>query len=329
MKITSLLFTLVLLCAIPAFGQTPDARPASDADFKIALPIHPGQLSWRADGFKIVELSAKSKGQEIGLRGTNDSDRLTFLGFLFLVPEQAPLTSEKCRAGILEEQKKNPTLKMLMTAEEKSSGTIPVAIATYSTHGKNGKTWYSVRGFVAEGDICGDLEIYSQDAINADDPELNKIFGSYQLDPGYVPVFNDMLLYAQILYRHQMYKAAGPIFEAALAKLGDDPAQQTMRRATTDQAGMSYGIAGDIPKARAIFVSAIAKDPDYPLYYYNLACADAEEKKLGDARVHLQQAFARKQNMIPGETFPDPTKDGSFLPYKNDKDFWTFVEQLH
>ncbi|MGA7191749.1 MAG: hypothetical protein WBY66_24855 [Candidatus Acidiferrales bacterium] len=142
-----------------------------------------------------METSAKSKGQEIGLRGADESGRLTFLGFLFLVPEQAPLTSEKCRAGILEEQKKNPTLKMSMTAEEKNSRTIPVAIATYSTHGKDGKTWYSVRGFVAEGDICGDLEFYSQDAIHLDDPDLKRIFENYQLDPGYVPAFNDMLFY--------------------------------------------------------------------------------------------------------------------------------------
>ena len=102
-----------------------------------------------------------------------------------------------------------------------------------------------------------------------------------------------------------------------------------MRRVTTDEAGMAYGMSGDIPKARAIFQAALAKDPDYPLYYYNLACADAEEKKLADARVHLQQAFDHKANVIPGETMPDPTKDGSFLPYQHDNDFWNFVKSLH
>ena len=101
-----------------------------------------------------------------------------------------------------------------------------------------------------------------------------------------------------------------------------------MRRVATDQAGMAYGISGDTAKARSIFESAIAKDPNYPMYYYNLACADAQEKKLADARIHLQQAFARKGNMLPGEVFPDPSKDDSFLPYRNDKDFWKFVESL-
>jgi hypothetical protein len=71
------------------------------------------------------------------------------------------------------------------------------------------------------------------------------------------------LLYAQILYEHEMYKAAAPIFEQALTKLGDDQSQSTMRRVTTDQAGMSYGMSGDISKARAIFEAAVAKDPDY------------------------------------------------------------------
>ena len=97
----------------------------------------------------------------------------------------------------------------------------------------------------------------------------------------------------------------------------------------TDQAGIAYGSAGDIPEARALFNAAIAADPDYPMYYYNLACADAEEKKLADARTHLQQAFARKANVIQGETMPDPAKDDSFLPYRDNKEFWTFVQSLH
>ncbi len=91
---------------------------------------------------------------------------------------------------------------------------------------------------------------------------------------------------------------------------------------------MAYRMAGNIPKARALFEAAIAKDPEYPLYYYNLACADAEGKNLADARTHLRQAFARKANVIRGETMPDPSKDDSFLPYRDNKEFWTFVESL-
>jgi hypothetical protein len=62
------------------------------------------------------------------------------------------------------------------------------------------------------------------------------------------------------------------------------------------------------------------------MYYYSLACADAEEKKLGDTRRHLQAAFARKVNVLPGESMPDPTQDDLFLPHRRNKDLWTFLE---
>jgi tetratricopeptide (TPR) repeat protein len=314
---------------IPAFGQNSSSQSPSDITFKISLPGQPGQLQWHTSGFKIIETSAKSKGQEIGLRGKDESGRLGFLAFLFLVPAQAPLSSAKCRDGALAEEKDNPTLKILATPRTEDSKNIPVALATYSNQRRDGKKEFTVRGFVATGDICGDLQFYSEKTINSEDPDLKTIFESYRLDPNYIPQFKDVLLYAQILYRHEMYQAAAPFFEQALSMVADDQGQQTMRRVTTDQAGMSYGLAGNIPKARAILEAAIAKDPDYPLYYYNLACADAEEKKLADARVHLQEAFARKANMIPGEKIPEPTKDDSFLPYRNDKDFWSFLETLH
>ncbi|MGB8128889.1 MAG: hypothetical protein WCG81_03785 [Candidatus Angelobacter sp.] len=120
------------------------------------------------------------------------------------------------------------------------------------------------------------------------------------------------------------------MFEKALAKVSEDHGQsaKTMQRVITDQAGMSYGMSGNISRARAIFKKAVAADPDYPLYYYNLACADAEEHNLAGAKKHLQEAFDRKANVIPGESMPDPAKDDSFLPYRNNKDFWAFVEGL-
>jgi tetratricopeptide (TPR) repeat protein len=309
------------------FSQT----KSNDGDFTLALPSHPGRLQWHAEGFKIIESSAKANGSEIGIRGKDASGRLTFLGFLFLVPAQAQLTSVKCRDSAMEEEKKaNPSLRIIANTETTRSDGQQLASVRYISQGRGGETKFMMRGFVATGDLCGDLEFYSDASIAADDPELTKVFASYQLDPAYSPLFGDSFLYAQILYEHHAFKAAAPLFEQALTKLKDSgaPESKTMRRVATDQAGMAYGMSGNIPKARMIFETAIAKDPDYPLYYYNLACADAEEGKLGDARTHLEQAFARKNNTVPGEAMPDPAKDESFLPYRNQKDFWKFIEGL-
>ena len=184
------------LFAAVAFVVLSAMAHASDGDFKLALVDHPGQLSWSAEGFKIIELSAKPNGREVGIRGQDPSGRLTFLGFLFLFPEQAPMTSAKCRDGILGPEKaSNPTLKILESSEIAHSGSLPVSLVSYTEKAGN-KTIYKVRGFIASGDICGDLEFYSETPIHFEDPDLKKIIASYQLQEKYIPQFTDILFYA-------------------------------------------------------------------------------------------------------------------------------------
>jgi hypothetical protein len=323
---TKLLLTVMAIAYLSALANT-----TGDNAFKLALVDHPGQLSWSAEGFKVIESSAKPGGREIGIRGHDQSGQLTFLGFLFLFPEKAPMTSAKCLDGVVgPEKKSNASLKIVGTQEVSQPDSVPVSLVSYTSKGEGGKTLYTVRGFVANGDICGDLDIYSYTPLRLQDSNLKKIFSSFQLDEKYIPKFADVFLYAQILYQHHMYGPAAPVFEKALVKLNEtsDPGTKTMKRVVTDQAGMSYGMSGDVPKARGIFEKAVAVDSDYPLYYYNLACADAEEKNLAGAKKHLQEAFDRKANVIPGESMPDPTRDDSFLPYRSNKEFWTFVEGL-
>jgi tetratricopeptide (TPR) repeat protein len=326
MRRTNLLLTLFAISCLSASSYA----AANDGAFKLALVDHAGQLSWSAEGFKIIESSAKPGGNEIGIRGQDQSGQRTFLGFLFLFPEKAPLTSAKCLDGVVGPEKKSTaSLKIAGTDQISQPGTLPVSLVSYTARGEGGKTLYTVRGFVANGEICGDLEVYSYTPLSLQDANLKKIFSSLRLDEKYTPQFSDLFLYAQILYQHHMYGPAAPVYEKALAKLNEDSSStKTMKRVITDQAGMSYGMSGNIAKARAIFEKAVVADPDYPLYYYNLACADAEEKNLTGAKKHLQEAFDRKANVVPGERMPDPTQDDSFLPYRKNKEFWAFVEEL-
>jgi tetratricopeptide (TPR) repeat protein len=327
MRLLSLLFILVFCGAIAVSQQS------SNGEYSLALPDHEGKLEWSADGFQVIQSSAKANGREIGLRGQDRTGRLMFLGFLFLVPEEAPVTSGKCRDGILnQEEKTTPGLKILESSEIVTRGRLPVSLVTYVSPRGGGAVEYAVRGFAATRDTCGDLAFYSSNPISAQDADLARIFSSYELNADYVPKFADAFLYAEVLYDSQMYKAAAPIFEKSLAMLSRDgapfPSTLVAKRVATDQAGLAYGVAGDLTKARAMFEKGIAEDPNYPMFYYNLACTDAGEKKLIEARTHLQQAFERKANLNAGEKMPDPTKEDSFLPYRRDKEFWNFLERL-
>src|SRR6476469_9059618 len=135
---------LLTLFAITCFSCASYAAGNDDA-FKLALVDHTGQLSWSAEGFKIIESSAKPGGKELGIRGQDQSGQQTFLGFLFQFPEKAPLTSPKCLDGVVgPEKKSNASLKVVGTEELSQPGSLPVSLVSYTSKGEGGKTLYTV-----------------------------------------------------------------------------------------------------------------------------------------------------------------------------------------
>lgn len=111
--------------------------------------------------------------------------------------------------------------------------------------------------------------------------------------------------------------------EASGSKLSSD-----QHRVLIDQLAMAYGISGDLKKTHALLESAIRDDPEYPLNYYNLACAYAEEGEKGKALTNLSLAFQHKEHFLKGERMPDPRTDSSFQKYVRDEDFTKLMAKL-
>ncbi|MGB8128890.1 MAG: hypothetical protein WCG81_03790 [Candidatus Angelobacter sp.] len=137
---TNLLLTFVAITCL----STGSYAAGNDDAFKLALVDHPGQLSWSAEGFKIIESSAKPGGMELGIRGQDQSGVRMFLGFLFLFPENAPLNSTKCLDGVIgPEKKSNTSLKIVGKEEISEPGNLPVSLVSYTAQGEEGKTLYT------------------------------------------------------------------------------------------------------------------------------------------------------------------------------------------
>lgn len=288
-----------------------------------ALPSHPGAMVLDLTGFKVVQTSAKPGGAELGLR-VHDQRNTVALLFLFLAPKEPRGNAAACRQGELDQVQKSmgPNFKdVKLNPDGKDDKTT----ATMLVSGKTGQFLY---GFYGSTDQCLSIEVYSDPGSKLDLDKASSFLARQKYDAAYVPTSSDKFIYAEILYRNQQYRASAPIYADYLQSIPSDKVHQTQRRIATDEMGMALGMSGDVDGARKVFQEAIQTDPDYPLYYYNLACADAEQGKAGDAKIHLQQAFDRRANTIPGETFPDPTKDDSLVKLKKDKDFWAFVETL-
>jgi tetratricopeptide (TPR) repeat protein len=195
---------------------------------------------------------------------------------------------------------------------------------------KSGKQ-SAIRAFVASGDLCGDLTFSIDKPVTTEQLSTQKIrdiLTTLHFDPLAKPTFRDSFAYATVEWDKHQIKGAAAAYQAALnlVDTSDDP--KLWRRVTTDQLTMALGMSGDIKQSRAVNQAAIAEDSAYPLYYYNLACADAEEGNAPAARTHLQEAFDRRKNTLKGEVFPDPAIDDSFLKLKDNKEFWNFVTAL-
>jgi len=134
---------------------------------------------------------------------------------------------------------------------------------------------------------------------------------------------------ASRFYLQQDYKSAiAPYSQALELEKTDRKLDKLLWYVLIDNLGMSYGITGDLQRARETFEYGVSKDPAYPLFYYNLACTYAEMNDASQAASYLKKAFDNKANALPGETIPDPRNDDSFKKLMKTKEFRELAETL-
>jgi tetratricopeptide (TPR) repeat protein len=140
--------------------------------------------------------------------------------------------------------------------------------------------------------------------LNSADPETSKLFEK-----------------ASRFFLDRDYKKAAPLYQAALDREKERRTiSETMWRVLVDNLVMSYGVPGDLKKAKETIDYGLSKDPKYPMFHYLMACTYAEMEDVDNTIKYLRQAFQYKENMIKGETFPDAWTDDSFQRFmKNDK----------
>ena len=128
--------------------------------------------------------------------------------------------------------------------------------------------------------------------------------------------------------KHDFERAIGPYQKALDLEKENRTLDKTIWRVLIDNLGMAYGITGDLDKAKHTFKYGISKDPDYPLFYYNMACTYGEMKDMDNAIEYLELAFDRRENIIPGERMPNPATDSSFKHFMKDDKFRAALKGL-
>jgi hypothetical protein len=187
----------------------------------------------------------------------------------------------------------------------------------------------NVLGYATSGDLGIDFHISKSSYSPSDDKFFDSLISGLHFIQDYKPDSATEFGYGSIYYLHQDWTKAALHYERSLQLERQKRAlSQTQWNVMVDNLGMAYGMSGELPKAKATFEYGAQESPTYPMFRYNLACADAETGDLDGALDQLKLAFQYKLNSNPGEGVPDPAKDDSFKRYLNDPRFSKLTKEL-
>lgn len=173
-----------------------------------------------------------------------------------------------------------------------------------------------------------DLHISKTNYSTADEPLFTDVLKSMHIDKVQRSSMELAAEGSRLYIQHDYKGAIGPYSQALELEKVDPKLQKSLWYVLVDNLGMSYGITGDLQRAKETFDYGVSKDPTYPIFYYNLACTYAEMGDATEAGNYLRKAFEYKANVLPSESMPDPRRDDSFKKLMKDKEFHELVKTL-
>lgn len=291
----------------------------------LSLPDINWALEINANGFSMDDYEIAPRGDAARFQASNKITGVIMSGFIEKAPKKGNVTD--CRSYYWSRDEKSPFPKTDIRMSE--SGDISIVefmIKEYKGIDVNQK---NLHAYMVESDYWIDIHLSKADYKPADQQLFKELLSEINIMKNYKPDSLMLFDYGNLFYRQKKYSKAIPYYQQALNLENINKTMSpTLWFVLVDQLGMSYGISGDIVKAKEIFNKAISKEPEYPMFYYNLACACAESGDLDGAIENLSFAYKYKKNMLPGETLPNPRNDSSFKKYINNDKFKKVLKQI-
>lgn len=318
-----LVLAIALCQAELALGQATERKPLMLVTWfgpgGIELPA--GQ-DWKPKTFNVYDNGRRPAAQY------DKGPDLTVSFILFENLSGHP-TAQSCRDDIIAPivQQNSKAVSKRIDGEMKATAGETLVTTSFSVEVSPGHHQRNLFGFAGNSTTCAEIHLSSVVETTAEEDAMQAAVSGFAPSLNYRPTAIDDFRIASLLFKNAPALAA-PYYKSSLAALPSESSSLAPRRIITDQLIMSLGMSGDMKGSRSVAENAIASDPDYPINYYNLACADAEQGNVQGAKEHLKQAFDRRANVLKGESMPDPTKDDSILKLKSNTEFWAFVESL-
>ena len=309
------LMSIALMCV----GEEP--KPMSG---RLSLPAKDWGVVLNLPGFAVKSVETKPDGRRY-MVAENETTNVVVSLTLEEVKSGGPASS--CRDS-LKNRTKNVPLKIKDVRFSRSGD---VDVMHYRVPELRGQSINQESMFACQfyDNSFIDLHVSKVNYVAADEQLFSDVLRSMHLDT-VQRSSKELVEQGSRFYLQHDYKGAiGPYSHALELEKANPKLEKSLWYVLVDNLGMSYGITGDLQKAKGTFEYGVSKDPTYPLFHYNLACTYAEMGDAAEAGNFLKKAFEYKANFLPGESMPDPRKDDSFKKLmKNNKEFRELADTL-
>lgn len=297
---------------------------------KGVLQMEVGPTTWQS--------RVRPDGVETQMQAVNRKDGLIISAFLQKVTFEA--SAEKCRADWWAGTEKGLKKNGIKVEDVQKTNEGNAAVVEFMAPEFNGKKIQqkSMHVYLGSRDLCAEIHMSKTGFEEGDRGLFQDVMTTVKLLPDATPPRKTdgpspseiaLIGRASRFYLEHNYDMAANVYQEAMDMETQRPAlSETMFRVLVDNLGMSYGLTGKLDKAKQTFEYGVSQQPEYPLFYYNLACTYAEMDKGDESLGQLRLFYKKKANMISGETLPDPLKDDSFRKLVHDKAFVAAVHDM-
>lgn len=193
-----------------------------------------------------------------------------------------------------------------------------IAITDYNVMSYKGVFMFqkNIHAYIVKDTIGIEIHLSKVNFDNKDLDNFNNVLQSLKFINLYKHTAMEHFIDGSFYYTIGNYNLASYVYQKALILEKD---QQSLEKkyfyVLIDNLGMAYGISGNLDKAIETLNYGLTIDSQFPMFYYNLACAYAEKDDIDNTIKYLSEAYKYKDNMLQGEEFPNPKKDDSFKKY--------------
>jgi len=317
-------FLLITIAATFAFDFV--AKADTTTNLYLATPGSSWSLEIDTPGFNLEESNFSQDGTAARLKAVNTNNGVILS--VFLEKAQTAGDAKQCREFYWRDAQKSPFKKDdLKMSETNSVALVEYTVKEYSGMMVNQK---NMNAYLSQNGYWVDVHISKVEFKPEDEAMLQSIINSIRFNDSFAPTVIEWATWGSFFMSKEKYADAVRCNEKAWELEKSHPALNHKQQVfLLNDLINGYGNLGNNMKAKELSELGLQKEPDYPSFYYDLACSYAELGDKDKALENLKKAFQNRAKLFSGDVLADPRADSSFSKYSNDPDFVKFFAEVN